>query len=381
MRKRIVLLGASGSIGKQVIDIVRQHSDLYQIVAVSVGTSFAFLKEYLEDNPVSLACIAKQSDAEELQKLFPETKIVSGDEGLIELTSLQECDLVVNALQGFVGLLPTLNAIEKGHDVALANKETLVACGQIVMGSARKKGVRVIPIDSEHSAIFQCLQGNDPDDISRLIITASGGSFRDLNRDQLKDVTLKQALAHPNWSMGHKITIDSATMMNKGFEVIEAHWLFDVDYDHIETILHRESVVHSMVEYKDHSLMAQLGVSDMRIPIQYALAYPERLPNSSESLDLAALSQLHFQKMDYERYPLLKLAFDMGKKGGNATAVMNGANERAVRLFLQEKISFLDIERLIFAAMEAYSHICDPTVEDIIASDRWAQEFVEGKCS
>ena len=378
MKKRLLLLGASGSIGTQVIDVVRQHPDLYQIVGMSAGKSVGFLRRCLSDEPQLTVCVGSREDGARLAKEFPEATVYHGDEGLLKLADMADVDLVVNSLQGFVGLLPTLRAIENGHDVALANKETLVAAGSIVMSKAAEKGVSIIPIDSEHSAIFQCLQGNDVRKVRRLIITASGGSFRDLTREQLKDVTVEQALAHPNWSMGHKITIDSATMMNKGFEVIEAHWLFGIDYDHIDTVIHRESVVHSLVEYCDHSMMAQMGVSDMRVPIQYAISYPERLANDTSSLDLSGIGTMHFQKMDLDRFPLLRLAYECGKKGGNMTAVMNGANEKAVALFLQKKIGFLDIERLIFATVEAAEFIKDPDVNDIMASDRWAQQYAEG---
>ncbi|MBQ9037619.1 MAG: 1-deoxy-D-xylulose-5-phosphate reductoisomerase [Erysipelotrichaceae bacterium] len=378
MRKKIVLLGASGSIGTQTVDIVSQHPDLFEVKGLNVGNNISFLREYLKNNKAECICVRNEADRDELAKEYPDIQFFYGDEGLIKLSELEGLDLVVNALQGFVGLLPTLNAMEHGYDVALANKETLVAAGSIVTAKAKEKGVRLIPIDSEHSAIFQCLQGSKHSEIKKIIITASGGSFRDLSREELKNVTLKQALSHPNWSMGKKITIDSATMMNKGFEVLEAKWLFDLDYENIETVLHAESVVHSLVEFKDHSILAQLGVSDMRVPIQYALCYPDRLDNTTKSLDLGSLGLLHFKTMDYERYPLLKLAFEVGKKGGNLAAVMNGANEKAVHLFLEEKISFLDIERLIFEAVEKCEFITKPTVEDIIRSDRWAQNYVEG---
>ncbi|MBR2826678.1 MAG: 1-deoxy-D-xylulose-5-phosphate reductoisomerase [Erysipelotrichaceae bacterium] len=378
MKKKLVLLGASGSIGSQTVDIVSQHPDLFEITALSVGHNVAFLENYLKNNKPQHVCVADEADCLRLQKEYPQISFFYGAEGLMRLSELQNVDLVVNSLQGFVGLLPTLNALQHGYNVALANKETLVAAGSIVTEAARRNNVKLIPIDSEHSAIFQCLQGSKHSEINKLIITASGGSFRNLSREELGNVTLKQALSHPNWSMGKKITIDSATMMNKGFEVLEARWLFDIDYDHIETILHYESVVHSLVEFRDHSMLAQLGVSDMRVPIQYALAYPDRLVNNTESLDLAKLSELHFRKMDYDRYPLLRLAFDVGRKGGNLAAVMNGANEKAVNLFLNEKISFLDIERLIFQAVDNCCFISDPSVDDIINSDRWAQQYVEG---
>ena len=376
MRKKVILLGASGNIGLQTIDIIKQQSDSFEIIGVSVGkdpgntllSECCFLK-----GQVRYICSSDVRD--DLKQYYPDCEFFHGDEGLIELTSIK-ADLIINALQGFVGLLPTLNAIRHGTNVALANKETLVACGSIVMKEAREHGVSIIPIDSEHSAITQCLLGYDHSTVENLIITASGGSFRDLSREQLKDVTLEMALSHPNWSMGKKITIDSATMMNKGFEVIEAHWLFDIDYDHIKTILHPQSIVHSLVEFKDHALLAQMGVSDMRMPIQFALNYPDRHENTSESLDLIKVGSLDFRELSLERYPLLGLAYEMGRAGGIMPAVMNGANERAVRLFLQKKISFLDIERLIFETVREAVNIEDPTVNDIIESDRWAQKHV-----
>ena len=272
--------------------------------------------------------------------------------------------------------MPTLNAIRRGVNVALANKEILVARGHIVMREAKEHNVDIIPIDSEHSAIFQCIKGYQHSEIENLIITASGGSFRHLSREQLKDVTLEMALKHPNWNMGKVITIDSATMMNKGFEVIEAHWLFDIDYDHIKTILHPQSIVHSLVEFRDHSMMAQMSVSDMRMPIQFALNYPERHVNNSKSLDLIKVASLNFGELSTERYPLLKLAYDIGKMGGNMPATMNGANERAVCLFLQGKINFTDIENMIFDTVKNANYIENPDINDIIESDRWAQQYV-----
>lgn len=275
------------------------------------------------------------------------------------------------------GLLPTLKAIECRKDIALANKETLIVGGKFVKAAVKEYGVSLKPIDSEHSAIFQCLQGNAHSSVEKLIITASGGSFRDRSRDQLQGVTVKEALSHPNWSMGAKITIDSATMMNKGFEVIEAHYLFDIDYDKIEVLLHRESIVHSLVQYCDHALMAQLGTADMRLPIQYALTHPARLPlMNSETLDLAKIGTLHFEKADFDRYPLLGLAYKAGRLEGNACAIMNAANEEAVALFLAGKITFLDIETYVFKAVESIEFIENATLEDIIRSDGAARAFV-----
>lgn len=287
-------------------------------------------------------------------------------DGLIEVAVFDKADILVNAVIGSVGLHPTLQAIEAGKVIAIANKETLVTAGHIVMDAAAKYNVPVLPVDSEHSAIFQCLQGENPKNIERLIITASGGSFRDLSRKELEQVTVDDALNHPNWSMGAKITIDSATMMNKGLEVIEAHWLFGLPYEKIDVLLHKESIIHSMVEFHDSSVIAQLGTPDMRIPIQYALSFPERLPAANgKRLDLAAMGKLHFQHMDLERFRCLHLAFEAGKAGGTLPTVLNAANEVAVQKFLKQEISFLQIEDLIEKALNSHQNILNPSLEVI----------------
>ena len=375
MKKKLIILGASGNIGIKVLDTIEQHKDEFEIIGLSVGNHVEVLEQYLQTHELKYACLKNFHDYKILKDIYPSIEWFYGEEGLLKISSIK-CDILINALQGFVGALPTLKAIEAGNDIAIANKESLVSAGSIITDAAKRNNVRLIPIDSEHSAIFQCLQGNNKDNIKRIVITASGGSFRELSREDLKNVTLADALNHPNWNMSPKITIDSATMMNKGFEVIEAHWLFDLPYEKIDTILHKESVVHSFVEYNDHSLMAQMGVSDMRIPIQYALTYPERLSNNSESLDLCSLSSLHFERLDFERFPLMKLTYEVGKKGGNLPAIMNGANEKAVELFIIGKCSFLDIEKYIFKTVEDAEYIENPTIEDIIQSDKWAQEYV-----
>ena len=374
--KKLVLLGATGSIGTQTIDIVLQHPDLFTIQALSAGHNISGLRKILQEIDVKTVCVAEESDKEILEKEYPDTAFLSGEEGLLKLAGEQDYDVLVNALVGFVGFMPTLTAIESGHDVALANKETLV-CGGALIDKALKEYDRVLyPIDSEHSAIFQCLQGNKKDQVKRLIITASGGSFRNLKREELKDVTVEQALAHPNWSMGPKITIDSADMMNKGFEVIEAHWLFGFDYDHIDVIMHPESVVHSMVEYKDHSIIAQMGAPDMRLPIQYALTWPDRYYYEQDgSLDLAKLGTMHFYDPDTERFPLLGLAYEAGRKGGNLCAVMNAANEAANLAFRNHEIPFLMIEEIVIDAV----HNCEfrelETVQDLVDADAWGREY------
>ena len=375
--KQIILLGASGSIGEQTLDVIRSHPELFELAAFSVRSRLASAYKILDEFKVRAICVKDEQDADEIRKKYPHLDIHIGDQGLLELAALPYGDTLVNALVGFVGLLPTLKAIECRKDIALANKETLIVGGKFVKAAVKEYGVSLKPIDSEHSAIFQCLQGNAHSSVEKLIITASGGSFRDRSRDQLQGVTVKEALSHPNWSMGAKITIDSATMMNKGFEVIEAHYLFDIDYDKIEVLLHRESIVHSLVQYCDHALMAQLGTADMRLPIQYALTHPARLPlMNSETLDLAKIGTLHFEKADFDRYPLLGLAYKAGRLEGNACAIMNAANEEAVALFLAGKITFVDIETYVFKAVESIEFIENATLEDIIRSDGAARAFV-----
>ncbi len=377
--KKIILLGATGSIGTQSVDVVIHHPDEFTIVGLSCGHNIAKLKEILSMIEVKHVCVCEKNDAEELSVLYPKIQFFHGSNGLLSLISL-EADIVINALVGFAGLEPSLKTIEEGKVLALANKESLVVGGPLVKDYLTKYHGTMYPIDSEHSAIFQALQGNSHDEIAKLVVTASGGSFRDYNREELKNVSVEQALNHPNWSMGARITIDSATMMNKGFEVIEAHYLFDVDFDDIEVLMNKESIIHSMVRYVDHSFMAQLGTADMRLPIQYALSYPKRIPlYGEEILDLANIGTLHFQNVSYERYPLLKLAYQAGRRGGNSGAIINGADEAAIALFLENKISFLMIETLIEEAYMALPFIENPTLEDLKKTDAMAREFVNTK--
>lgn len=377
--KRIVLLGASGSIGSQTIDVVLHHKDEFSIVAVSVGKNIEKLKMLLAKIPsIQHVCVADEQVKEVLRLEYPDKQWYSGDEGLQALAGLAEYDIFVDAVVGFRGLLPALTAIANHKVIALANKESLVAGGPLVKAALAKHQVPLYPIDSEHSAIFQCLQGNTHDSIDKLIITASGGSTRDLTREQLQDVSVEAALHHPNWNMGGRITIDSATMMNKGFEVIEAHYLFDIPYEKIDVLIHRESAIHSMVQFQDHAIIAQIGTADMRLPIQYALSYPQRLKMyNDEPFDFGKFATLHFEPASMERYPLLKLAFEVGKKGGNLGAIMNAADEEAVRLFLNKKIAFLDIETSVIKAVEGVRFIAEPTLQDIIESDAAARRFVK----
>jgi len=375
--KKIAVLGITGSIGQQTLEVVLEHSDQFMIVALSAGHNIALLKEILLKCQPELVCLALPTDAFQLKKLYPKLRFVSGESGLIEVATYRKIDLVVNALVGYIGLKPTLAAINAHVDVALANKETLVVGGKYVKEAIKKAGVKLLPIDSEHSAIFQALQGNQVTAINKLIITASGGSLRDKSRDELSLVTKAQALKHPNWSMGAKITIDSATMMNKGLEVIEAHWLFDQDFDNIEVLMHPESIVHSMIEYVDGAIIAQLGSPDMRIPIQYALTYPQRcVSHQNKFLDLSMIGQLNFTKPDFKRYPLLALAYHVGRMQGNLPVIMNAANEEAVHLFLRDQISFLQIEELVMNACSNIPYVKDINLEDIDHYDAIAREYV-----
>ncbi|MEG2544231.1 MAG: 1-deoxy-D-xylulose-5-phosphate reductoisomerase [Longicatena sp.] len=377
--KKIILLGATGSIGLQTIDVVNHHKDEFEIIGLSAGHNMTELAHILKAMPsVRYVCVAQEKDVKSMQEQFPTCIFYDGDEGLKQLAQLADYDIFVNAVVGFRGLIPTLSAIENRKCVALANKESLVAGGPLVKEALTKYNVPLYPIDSEHSAIFQCLQGNDIQDVDKLIITASGGSFRDKSREELVGVSVREALHHPNWNMGGRITIDSATMMNKGFEVIEAYYLFDIPFEQIEVVIHRESVIHSMVQYRDHAIIAQLGTADMRLPIQYALSYPNRLNMyNAQPFDFTKTFSLHFERPSVERYPLLALAFEVGKKGGNLGAIMNGADEEAVALFLHEKITFLEIETYVINAVKNIAFIEHPTLAQILESDKRAREFVK----
>lgn len=377
--KNIILLGATGSIGQQTLDVIRMHRDQFKLVAMSFGQNVEIgMKAIWEFNPEFVA-VGNLSVYEQIRHNLPKgCTIVYGDEGLCEAAVYDKGDIVVNAVIGSIGLIPTLKAIEANKTIAIANKETLVTAGEIVIEQARKHRVKLLPVDSEHSAIFQCLQGQLNKNVEKLILTASGGSFRDKSREELKNVTVKEALNHPNWSMGAKITIDSATMMNKGLEVIEAHWLFSMPYDKIDVLLHKESIIHSMVEFHDGSVIAQLGTPDMKVPIQYALTYPDRFPlKSEEKLDLAQRGSLHFEKIDFERYRCLKFAYNSGKIGGTMPTVLNAANEIAVQAFLKGKISFLKIEELVEKALDAHQPQSHPTLEAIQEVDGQTRAFVQ----
>lgn len=376
MAKKIILLGATGSIGVQTTDIIREHPEEFSLVGFSAGKNTELAKKFIKEFHPEIVCLQNEQDAHALSKEFPSSAFVYGNAGLIE-TATYGADVLVNAVIGSVGLQPTLEAIKLGRTIAIANKETLVTAGHLVIENAKRYGAKILPVDSEHSALFQSLNGEKIEQATKLILTASGGSFRDSSREQLKDVTVKEALDHPNWSMGAKITIDSATMVNKGLEVIEANVLFDFAYDDIEVLLHRESIIHSMVEFQDTSVMAQLGTPDMRVPIQYALTYPDRLPRpNAKRLNLAEIGKLHFQEMDYVRFRALQLAFDAGRTGGTMTTVLNAANEQAVAMFLNEEIKFLQIEEMIERAMESHSPIASPDLETILHVDSETRKAV-----
>lgn len=373
--KRLAILGSTGSIGVSTLEIVAEHPGHFQVVALTAGRNLALLEEQITRFRPTVVAVPDQGNADRLRDRIGncETRVLYGTSGLVACSADPRADMVVSAIVGAAGLEPTLAAIEAGKDVALANKETLVIAGELVMAAVAKSGCQLFPVDSEHSAIFQSLEGHRRDDVRRLILTASGGPFRNWSLDDLQEVTPKDALAHPNWTMGRKITIDSATMMNKGLEVIEAHWLFDIPVDDIAVHIHPESIVHSMVEYVDGALIAQLGIPDMKTPIAYALTYPERLPLDLPALDLCRLSQLNFAVPDSQCFPCLGLAYDAIRRGGTTPAVLNAANELAVEAFLQEKIAFLDIPRIINQVMTKHTNTAASSLEKILAADSWAR--------
>lgn len=373
MMKKISLLGSTGSIGTQCLDIIRENRDKYQVVALACGSNVDLLSEQIEEFSPVLAAVADEKAAQELQKNYPGTEISWGRQGLIDV-ACADCDMVVNGLMGIRGMEPTYHAIMSGKDVALANKETLVAGGEIIMKAAYEKEIKLLPVDSEHSAIFQCLEGNKGRNINRILLTASGGPFRGFSKEELEHVTLEQALKHPNWSMGKKITIDSATMMNKGLEVIEAKWLFDVDVEKIEILVHPQSILHSAVEFEDKSIIGQMGLADMRIPISFALCYPDRLPSKEPGLDFFSQgARMTFEKPDTEVFKCIKLAYESSKAGGTYPVTLNGANETLVELFLKKKIKFTDIQNILERILEAHSPAYNLDLEGIMEADRKAR--------
>ena len=374
--KRLAILGSTGSIGVSTLEIVTEHPDCFEVVALTAGRNLALLEEQIALFRPRLVAVPDQLNAERLRERIGAggPQVLYGTTGLISCAVETPADMVVSAIVGAAGLEPTLAAIQAGRDVALANKETLVIAGELVMSAAAESGCRLFPVDSEHSAIFQSLEGHRKDDVRRLILTASGGPFRNWSLEDLQEVTPQDALAHPNWTMGRKITIDSATMMNKGLEVIEAHWLFNVPVEKIDVHIHPESIVHSLVEYVDGALLAQLGIPDMKTPIAYALTYPERLPLELPALDLCRLGQLNFAAPNSQCFPCLGLAYDAIKRGGTTPAVLNAANELAVDAFLHEKVGFLDIPRIIGSVVEKHSSSTASSLEQILSADAWARQ-------
>jgi 1-deoxy-D-xylulose-5-phosphate reductoisomerase len=374
--KKISVLGSTGSIGTQTLDVVAMHPDSFEVDGLAAGNNTALLLEQVHRFKPRRVSVSTAALAEEIRSSLPAgVELFSGAQGLQEIAAGGDADTVVTAVVGSVGLQSTLAAIESGKHIGLANKETLVTAGHLVTELAARKGVALLPVDSEHSAIFQCLNGENREDVAGITLTASGGSFRDFSREQLKNVTVEDALRHPNWSMGAKITIDSATMVNKGLEVIEAHWLFGLSYDEINVLLHPESIIHSYVEFCDSSIIAQLGTPDMRVPIQYALTYPNRWKSPAKRLSLADVGRLTFREMDYDRFPALRLAMDCGRAGGTAPTAFNAANEIAVARFLRSEISFLRIEEIIAEVLERHNNESHPDLEQIQHCDRTVREL------
>lgn len=380
--KKIVILGSTGSIGTQALEIVDAYADRLKVVALAAGSQVKKMEEQIRKYHPSYAVMYDEKAAKDLKEQVKDTNttVLWGMDGLIEIATLEEAEVVLTAVVGMIGIRPTIEAIQAGKDIALANKETLVTAGHIIMPLAKEKGVSILPVDSEHSAIFQSLNGEPRKRLKKILLTASGGPFRGMSREALANKTVKEALQHPNWSMGRKITIDSATMVNKGLEVMEAGWLFDVKENQIQVVVHPQSIIHSMVEYEDGAVMAQLGLPDMKLPIQYALFYPDRLPMSGESIDFFRLGQITFEEADFNTFTGLKLAYEAFKTGGSMPTVYNAANEKAVGLFLNEKIRFLEIADIIGQAMEAHKPIANPSLEQILETEAWCYELIESRC-
>lgn len=380
--KAITLLGSTGSIGTQTLDIVSEHPDKFRIVGLAAGRNVELFAAQIRQFRPQIAAISAADKLPELQEaikdLDPQPILLAGEAGVIEVARYGDSQSVVTGIVGCAGLLPTIAAIEAGKDIALANKETLIAGGPVVLPLVEKHGVKLLPADSEHSAIFQCLQGVPKDGLKKILLTASGGAFRDWPVEKLPTVKVADALKHPNWSMGKKITVDSATLMNKGLEVIEAHYLFGMDYDDIEIVIHPQSIIHSLIELQDTSVLAQLGWPDMRLPLLYAMSWPERIYTNWERLNLVKCGNLTFREPDHQKYPCMNLAYAAGRAGGSMTAVLNAANEQAVALFLEEKIGYLDIARCIEWVCDRHQNDNkqNPSLDDILAADQWARQEV-----
>ncbi|MGF1588019.1 MAG: 1-deoxy-D-xylulose-5-phosphate reductoisomerase [Pleurocapsa sp.] len=380
--KAITILGSTGSIGTQTLDIVTHHPDRFRVVGLAAGNNVALLAKQIRTFKPEIVALGNEAKLAELKEAIADCSfqptILVGQAGICEVARYGDAQSVVTGIVGCAGLLPTIAAIEAGKDIALANKETLIAGAPVVLPLVKKHQVKLLPADSEHSAIFQCLQGVPAGALRRITLTASGGSFRDLPVEKLSSVTVQDALKHPNWSMGQKITIDSATLMNKGLEVIEAHYLFELDYEHIDIVIHPQSIIHSLIEVQDTSVLAQLGWPDMRLPLLYALSWPERIYTEWEQLDLVKAGDLTFREPDHQKYPCMQLAYAAGRAGGLMPAVLNAANEQAVALFLTQKIGFLDIPRLIEIVCDRFTpqNTSQPSLEDILAADQWARQAI-----
>ncbi len=380
--KKIGILGSTGSIGTQTLEIVRSNPDL-QVIALAAGSNVSLMEQQVREFHPMLAVMGSEEAATDLKNRIADTdtRVSAGMEGMLELAILPQMEVLVTAIVGMIGIRPTIAAIKAGKTIALANKETLVTAGHIIMPLAKEKGVSILPVDSEHSAIFQSMHGENRERVSKILLTASGGPFRGKRTEELQDITVEDALKHPNWSMGRKITVDSATLVNKGLEVMEAKWLFDVEPEQIQVVVHPQSIIHSMVEYVDGGIMAQLGMPDMKLPIQYALFYPDRRPMDGRRVDFFALKSISFEEPDVKTFRGLQLAYDAIAAGGSMPTVFNAANEKAVGLFLDKKIRFLAIYDLIQGAMEQHKVIANPTVDEILEAEAQAHAYISGKLS
>lgn len=378
--KKIAILGSTGSIGTQTLEVVRENGDL-EVLGLAAGNNIKLLEEQIREFHPKLVAVWTEEKAKELRENVKDlsVKVLSGMDGLIEVATIAESEILVTAIVGMIGIRPTIEAIKAGKDIALANKETLVTAGHIIMPLAKANNVAILPVDSEHSAIFQSLQGNSRSALHKILLTASGGPFRGKQREELSNIQVEDALKHPNWEMGRKITIDSSTLVNKGLEVIEAKWLFDVDIDQVEVVVHPQSIIHSMVEYVDGAIIAELGTPDMKLPIQYALYYPERRFLPGERVDFATLSQLTFERPDMDTFTGLRLAMEAGKAGGSLPTVFNAANELAVSKFLNRKIKYLEIPEIIEICMRNHKNIANPTVEEILQTEQEVYEQIESR--
>lgn len=378
--KKIGILGSTGSIGTQTLEVVRENKDI-EVTALAAGSNIRLLEEQIREFAPRIAAVWDEKKAKELKERVKDlpVKIVSGMDGLIQVSAFEEMEILVTAIVGMIGIRPTMEAIKAGKDIALANKETLVTAGHLIMPLAKENGVSILPVDSEHSAIFQSLQGGQQKAVKKILLTGSGGPFRGKKREELADIQVEDALKHPNWEMGRKITIDSSTMVNKGLEVIEAKWLFDVDVSQIQVVVQPQSVIHSMVEYEDGAVIAQLGTPDMKLPIQYALYYPERRYLPGERLDFWNLGKLDFEKPDTDTFYGLALAYEAGRRGGSLPTVFNAANERAVQLFLERKIGYLEIPKIIKECMERHKNVEQPSLEEILDTEEGVYEYINSR--